>query len=472
MNDRIDVKNIPSEVKIHKPDNHGAPQYNIRSRIYVRAVKGLHQLIRRRMGIFFLGLFALLPWLQWNDRQAILLDIGNQEFFVFGMTFWPQDLPLLAIISIIAAFILFFVTAIYGRVWCGYMCPQTVWTFMFIWFEEKIEGSANKRKKLDSMPMSFDKAWRKTLKHTSWWTISLLTSLTFIGYFVPIDELFIDFFTFNASTAVVIWTLFFAAATYGNAGWMREIMCLHICPYARFQSSMFDKDTYTVTYDAARGEKRGPRPKKSDPKELGLGDCIDCNLCVQVCPTGIDIRNGLQYECINCGACIDACDETMDKMNYPKGLISYTTEHRIEGKQTHTWRSKMIGYLAVTIVMCAAFAWQITARVPLELSIERDRNVLYRTTNDGLIENTFTLQILNKSQQQQTYTILISGLDDYIYSGEREVKVTAGEVYKLPVSVSVDPADLNKPVTNITITVTNANGDQTAVQESRFFKGK
>lgn len=471
MNNRIDVKNIPSEVKVHKPDNHGAPQYNIRSRIYVRAVKGLHQLIRRRMGIFFLGLFALLPWLQWNDRQAILLDIGQQEFFVFGMTFWPQDLPLLAIVSIIAAFILFFVTAIYGRVWCGYMCPQTVWTFMFIWIEEKIEGSANKRKKLDSMPMSFNKAWRKTAKHTSWWIISLLTSLTFIGYFVPIDQLFIDFFTFEASVAVVSWTLFFAAATYGNAGWMREIMCLHICPYARFQSSMFDKDTFTVTYDANRGEKRGPRPRKADPKELGLGDCIDCNLCVQVCPTGIDIRNGLQYECINCGACIDACDETMDKMNYPKGLISYTTEHKIEGKQTHTWRPKMIGYLVVTVLMCAAFAWQLTSRVPLELSIERDRTVLYRTTNEGLIENTFTLQIVNKSQEQQTYTVDIEGLEDFVYSGDKEVIVAPGEVFKLPVSVSVDPYDLKKPVTTITITVTNENGEHTAVQESRFFKG-
>lgn len=471
MKDRIDVKNIPTEVKVHRPATEGAPQYNIRSRIYVRAVSGLHQLLRRRMGIFFLGLFALLPWLKWGDRQAILLDIGNQEFFVFGMTFWPQDLPLLAIVSIIAAFVLFFVTAIYGRVWCGYMCPQTVWTFMFIWVEEKIEGSANKRKKLDSMPMSFDKAWKKTAKHTTWWIISLLTSLTFIGYFTPIDALFIDFFTLNATTAVVIWTLFFAAATYGNAGWMREIMCLHICPYARFQSSMFDKDTYTVTYDTARGEKRGPRPRKADPKELGLGDCIDCNLCVQVCPTGIDIRNGLQYECINCGACIDACDETMEKMNYPKGLISYTTEHSLEGKPTHTWRPKMLGYLGVTILMCVAFAWQLTARVPLEFSIERDRNVLYRTTSEGLIENTYTLQIVNKSQTDQTYTIEVKGLNDFTFSGDSTIFIKAGEVYKQPISVAVDPYDLKRPVTPISISVSNESGEDTATQDSRFFKG-
>lgn len=471
MTDKIDIKNIPADVKVHRPEQSDNHTYNLRSRIYVRAVKGLHQLIRRKIGIISLGLFSLLPWLQYGDRQAILLDIVNQEFNLFGLTLWPQDLTLFASILIISAYLLFFVTTFYGRVWCGYLCPQTVWTFMFIWFEEKIEGTANKRKRFDEMPMSWNKAWKKTLKHSAWWAVSILTSLTFIGYFVPIDQLFIDFFTFNASSSVVGWTLFFAGATYANAGWMREVMCLHMCPYSRFQSSMFDKDTFTVTYDAQRGEKRGPRSRKIKPEETALGDCIDCNLCVQVCPTGIDIRNGLQYECINCGACIDACDATMDKMNYPRGLISYTTEHSLEGKPTKILRGKLYGYLAIIGIMFSAFVWQISSRVPLELNIERDRNALYRETSEGLIENTFTLQIINKSQTNNEYIIDVEGLDKFEFIGRKQIKVEAGEVLRIPFSIAVDPYDLDKPITEIKIIINSIDGELTVNEESRFFKG-
>lgn len=470
-NQKIEIKNIPTDVKVHKPESSNT-NYNLRNRIYVRAVTGLHQALRRKMGFIFLGLFIVLPWLQFEGHQAILLDIANQQFTIFSLTLWPQDLTLFATLLIIAAFALFFVTTFYGRVWCGYMCPQTVWTFLFIWFEEKIEGSANKRKKLDSLPIGWEKIWKKTAKHTSWWIVALLTSLTFMGYFVPIDQLFLDFFTFSSSFTVAAWTLFFAGMTYINAGWMREVMCLHMCPYSRFQSSMFDKDTFTVTYDAARGEKRGPRPRKANPKELEMGDCVDCNLCVQVCPTGIDIRNGLQYECINCGACIDACDNTMEKMNYEKGLISYTTEHKLEGKPTHIFRSKLYGYLIVLTIMCGAFIWQVSSRVPLELNIERDRNALYRENNEGLIENTYTLQILNKSQKDSEYKIDIQGLEDYQFIGERQVKVVAGEAFKEPISVAVDPYDLATPVTTITITVTTLDGEYQVYEETRFFKGR
>ena len=471
MTDKIDIKNIPSEVKVHRPQI-SDKEYNIRSRIYVRAVKGLHQVIRRRMGFVFLTLFAVLPWITFGGQQAILFDIANQEFNLFALTLWPQDLTIFSTLLIISAFALFFVTTFYGRVWCGYMCPQTVWTFIFIWFEEKIEGTANQRKKFDSMPLSVSKVWKKGLKHTSWAVVALFTSLTFIAYFVPARELFIDFFSFNSSASVVGWTVFFALATYINAGWMREIMCLHICPYARFQSSMFDKDTYTVTYDLNRGEKRGPRPRKQDPKSLGLGDCIDCNLCVQVCPTGIDIRNGLQYECINCGACIDACDETMDKMGYEKGLISYTTEQKLTGKKTNVVRGKLYGYLLVMLVMCAAFVWQISSRVPLELNIERERNALFRENNEGLIENTFTLQILNKSQHDAVYNISIEGLPEYQYIGLQTIDVKAGEAYKTPISIAVDPYELTKPVTTMLIKITSINGEIEVFEETRFFKGR
>ncbi|HGF7235861.1 TPA: cytochrome c oxidase accessory protein CcoG, partial [Vibrio cholerae] len=234
---------------------------------------------------------------------------------------------------------------------------------------------------------------------------------TFVGYFVPIRALVIDFFTLSAAFWPVFWVLFFALCTYGNAGWMRSIMCIHMCPYARFQSAMFDKDTFIVGYDVARGEQRGPRSRKADPKALGLGDCIDCDLCVQVCPTGIDIRDGLQYECINCGACIDACDNTMERMGYAKGLISYTTEHRLSGKHTKVMRPKLLGYGAVFLVMIGLFFAQVAAVDPAGLTVLRDRTQLFRTNSSGEIENTYNLKVINKTQQPQTYQLSVKGLD-------------------------------------------------------------
>ncbi|WP_448547425.1 cytochrome c oxidase accessory protein CcoG [Thalassotalea fusca] len=461
----IPVKNI----KIHKPKD--VEHYKPRDQIYVRKVKGVFQQLRRKMNFFFLALFAVLPWLQYEGHQAILLDISEQRFTLWSLTLWPQDLTLLAWLFILSAFLLFFVTTFLGRVWCGYLCPQTVWTFIFIWFEEKIEGTANQRKKLDSQKMDANKFWRKSLKHGCWLFFSVLTSLTFVGYFAPIDEVFVDFFTFNASftLAAVVW--FFALCTYGNAGWMREIMCLHMCPYARFQSAMFDKDTLTVTYDYHRGENRGPRARKQDPKTLGLGDCIDCSLCVQVCPTGIDIRNGLQYECINCGACVDACDGVMERMKYPKGLIRYTTEHELEGKKIKLIRSKLVGYATVLIVMSSLLLYEIAARTPVSLDIIRDRTELAKENFNGEIENVYTLKILNKSQKDNRYRLSVKGIDKAIWHGEQEVLVRAASVYTLPMSISVDPYELNGYMNDITFVVELISEEEAVriEQESRFF---
>lgn len=456
MSERIPVKNI-SPVKVHKPaPSKNDNRYQPRSRIYVRAVEGTLETFRRFFGLIFLGVFAILPWLQFNSNQAILFDIGAQRFNIFGLTLWPQDLTLLAWLLIVAAFALFFITTFAGRVWCGFMCPQTTWTFIFIWFEEKIEGTRNKRIKLDQREMDFDKFWRKSLKHFSWVMVALLTSITFVGYFTPIDRLFVDFFTFGASFWSTFSIVFFTFCTYGNAGWMREIMCTHICPYARFQSAMFDKDTFTVAYDSARGEKRGPRSRKTEREqnlEKGLGDCIDCNLCVQVCPTGIDIRNGLQYECINCGACVDACNGVMEKMNYPKGLISFTSEHELAGGTTHIIRPKLVGYAVVLLIMVSLLVFEIVTRIPLEVDIIRDRNSLYRETNDGLVENVFTLKVLNKSQTARTYQINVEGLDGHRFIGDRQVLVQGGEVLNHPVSIAIDPYALNEAVTEFYFTV-------------------
>jgi cytochrome c oxidase accessory protein FixG len=463
---------IPIKVDMHNPKQ--AATYPVRDRIYVRAVKGLHQRLRRNMGFVFMGLFMLLPWLQFDGHQAILLDIGEQKFNIFGMTLWPQDFTIMAWILVISAYALFFVTTFYGRVWCGYLCPQTVWTFIFIWFEEKIQGNRNQRMKLDKDAWTLSKVWKKSLTHLSWLLFSLLTSLIFVGYFTPVDQLFIDFFSGQASFWSWVFILLFMFCTYGNAGWMREIMCTHICPYARFQSAMFDKDTFTVTYDAARGEGRGPRSRKdTDYKAKGLGDCIDCNLCVHVCPTGIDIRNGLQYECINCGACIDACDDTMDKMGYAKGLISYTTEHSLQGKPTKVARPKLLGYLAVLLVVTAAFGWTLYSRVPAEMDVVRDRGSLFRETDEGLIENTYTIKIINKSQQDQTFMLKFTGLPQASWIGEQEVTIKGGDTAGVPISLSMDPADSTKPVMDIEFQVINkTNPDIELTQGSKFFAGR
>ena len=472
MNGQIPVKNV-TPVKVHQPKSRRGGDEDLKGQIYVRKVEGTLESLRRIMGFVFLGIFAIGPWIQYNGNQAILLDIASQRFSIFGLTLWPQDLTLLAYIFIVGAFALFFVTTFAGRVWCGFMCPQTTWTFIYMWIEEKVEGSRNKRIQLDKRNMDADKAVKKTVKHSAWVAVALLTSLTFVGYFTPIDRLFLDFFTFNTSFWITFWVLFFTGCTYGNAGWMREIMCTHMCPYARFQSAMFDKDTFTVAYDARRGESRGPRPRKIAHEELadkGLGDCIDCGLCVQVCPTGIDIRNGLQYECINCGACVDACNGVMEKMRYPKGLISFTSETELAGGTTKIFRPKLIGYAVVLFIMVGALTADILLRVPLELDIIRDRNSLYRETSQGLVENVYTLKVLNKSQQTYTYKISVEGLPDYTLDGDKIVTVKAGEVLNVPVSIATDPYNITDRVTDIAVRIVATDSEQPleVVESTRF----
>ncbi|MCK6265638.1 cytochrome c oxidase accessory protein CcoG [Vibrio sp. ZSDE26] len=465
--DKIDIKDVTPKTFNPKTHKGKKDRFNPSSGIYVRESKGVFQKLRRYGGWFLLVMFAMVPWIPYGERQAVLLDIASQQFNFFGTTLYPQDLTLLALLFMIAAFGLFFLTTFLGRVWCGYLCPQTVWTFMYIWFEEKLEGSANKRRKQDSGKLTSKLIVRKTLKHCAWIAIALATGFTFVGYFIPINELIIGFFTFSGSFWPIFWVLFFAACTYANAGWMRSIVCLHMCPYARFQSAMFDKDTFIVGYDTQRGESRGPRGRKADPKALGLGDCIDCDLCVQVCPTGIDIRDGLQYECINCGACIDACDKTMERMNYKKGLISYTTEHRLEGHKTDIMRPKLIGYGLIFVVMIGLFFAQVASVEPAGLSVIRDRSQLFRENNAGEIENTYTLKVINKTQQTQSYQLDVSGLTDVTWYGRQTVHVEPGEVLNLPMSLGIDPEKLTTPVTTIQFILSDSN-DFSIEVESRF----
>ena len=461
--ERIKIKDVTPKVKLKYtnigPDNH----------IYVRDVKGFFQRLRKYMGWFFMLLFLLLPLLRWDGSQAVLFNIAEQRFHIFSLIIFPQDLLVFALLLIVGAFALFFVTAYLGRVWCGFMCPQTIWTFIFIWFEEKIEGSANKRLKLNQSPLSIDKVRKKLLKHSAWLAFSLFTGLAFMAYFVPIYQLYTSFFTLQASSTVYFWVLFFTFCTYGNAGWMRSIMCTHMCPYARFQSAMFDTDTLIVGYDFNRGERRAPRSRKADHKALGLGDCIDCNLCIQVCPAGIDIRDGLQYECINCGACIDACDETMLRMKYPTGLIRYTSENVLNKLPHDKSRFKLIGYGLAMVLMTVFFVIRVINIAPVQLDIIRDRNALYRENADGNIENTYTLKIINKTAISQKYQLSVTDIPDYEWFGLREVELLPGELLTLPISLAVDPYDLEQAVIKINFTVTELSNQHYAfTQQSRF----
>jgi cytochrome c oxidase accessory protein FixG len=466
MNQRINIK----ELKTTHKDS--ADRFNPSKRIYVRAAYGLFQKLRRYTGAILILLFVSLPLIRWHGKQAVLFDVAKQQFHLFNMTLFPQDLTLLAWIFIIAAFALFFVTTYLGRIWCGYTCPQTVWTFIFIWFEERFEGSANKRKRLDQMPWNFNKIWRKTAKHTGWLLVSLLTALVFCSYFVPVEQLYSDFFTLNSSPFILLCIFIFTFSTYANAGWMRSIFCIHMCPYSRFQSAMFDKHTYSVAYDAKRGEQRGPRSRKVDPKKIALGDCVDCDLCVQVCPTGIDIRDGLQYECINCGACVDACDQTMDKMGYSRGLISYTSEQKLAGKETNLLRPKIIGYGLVLLIMMTIFVVNIVNLSTAEMEIVRDRTALYRENSEGLIENTYTLKILNKTIETQTYQLSIMGLQDALLIGPEQIVVKSGEVLTQPIAIAVDPYNIKEKKRMITIILTKKDGDFEQIkQQSPFFLG-
>lgn len=451
-----------SEVKIHKP--------NGSDKIYVRAVSGFFDSFRKISGLLFLFVFAVIPWLKFNGHQAVLLDFTAQRFHIFGMTLWPQDLTLFAWLFIIAAFALFFVTAVLGRVWCGFVCPQTVFTFLFVWIEEKVEGSRNKRIHLDKQQFSFNKLLKKSAKHGLWLLISTLTALTFVGYFYPMHTLLQSFFTFDLNFWPLFYVLLFTLCTYGNAGWMREIMCTHMCPYARFQSSMFDADTLTVTYDVNRGEGRGPRSKKLTKEQCdskGLGDCIDCNLCVQVCPTGIDIRNGLQYECINCGACVDACDGVMEKMNYQKGLISYTSEKSLQGIPSKILRPKVTGYFITFLVMFGLLIFSIYTKPNLDLDVVRDRNSLFRDGIQGAIENSYTLVVMNKTQQDQRYKIEISELEGGRLIGNYMVTVPASELANLPISVAIKPENLSEKITPFVFRITNES-NEIAEQRSTF----
>lgn len=444
--------------------------YASRKKIYVKKIKGFFQGIRRvSLWLLMLSYFSIC-WISINGQQIVHFDLPARKFHLFGVTFWPQDFLLLSLALIICAFGLFFITTLFGRVWCGYTCPQTAWTFIFMWIEEKIEGNRNQRMKLDQASHSLEKTLKKLSKHALWLAVAFATGLTFVGYFYPIRELTADILHLTLADGwTYFWVGFFTLATYLNAGWLREQVCLYMCPYARFQSVMFDSNTLIVSYDKDRGDPRGSRKRESNYKEQGLGDCVNCNMCVQVCPTGIDIRDGLQYECIGCALCIDACDSIMEKMSYAPGLISYTTEKKLQGKPSKIIRPKSLAYAAALTAMLAGFAMLIWTRVPLQLDVIKDRGALFQMTGLGQIENSYVVKIMNMSEVDDTFTLSVSGIEGIKITTPYHVQVKAGEIYNLPTSVEADPAKMNSSRYTIEFSV-RAQRDPavTATSESRF----
>jgi cytochrome c oxidase accessory protein FixG len=419
--------------------------YQKQEKVYPRAVSGWFAGWRWALvwatQLFFYG----VPWLQWNARQAVLFDLASRRFYIFGFVLYPQDFIYLTALLIISAYALFLFTAVAGRLWCGFACPQTVYTEVFLWLERKFEGDRMKRMKLDAGPWTAEKWLRKGGKQASWITLSLWTGFTFVGYFTPIRQLWAEAFTLNFGPWEWFWVLFYGFATYGNAGFLREQVCKYMCPYARFQSAMFDKDTMIVTYDAERGEPRGTRGRKTDLKASNLGHCIDCDLCVHVCPTGIDIRKGLQYECINCASCIDVCNSVMDKMQYPRGLIRFDTQnglsqHLSRGQEwKRVLRPRVLVYGAILLLVSGALLASLVLRTPFKVDVLRDRASLARIVDEGRVENVYRLQIMNASEQPQRYRIAVGGLPELVLVRSEEVEVGPAAARWVPVAVQLPP---------------------------------
>ncbi len=461
------------------------PLYEVRKEIYSRAVSGWFARWRWALVILTQLVYYGGPWLMWNGRQAVLFDLVARKFYIFGIVFWPQDFIYLTGLLIVSALSLFLFTAVAGRLWCGYACPQTVYTEIFMWIERKVEGDRSARMRLDAQPMSARKLGRKAAKHGLWIALSLWTGFTFVGYFTPIHELAAEVMGLLAQEGAarsstlgpweLFWIVFYGFTTYGNAGWMREQVCLYMCPYARFQSAMFDPDTLIITYDRERGEPRGARAHNADLQSLGLGHCVGCDICVQVCPTGIDIRQGLQYECIGCAACIDGCNQVMARMGYPKGLIRYTTENALRRKLTppqvlaRALRPRVLVYTAILSAIIAGIVIALYARVPLKVDVIRDRANMSREIEGGWVENIYRLHIMNTQEVTHRFVIRASGMPSLQVGGEDTVEIPGASARMVPVRLRADAGKLSGGSHKIEFEVSAADNAAIVARERSIF---
>jgi cytochrome c oxidase accessory protein FixG len=455
---------------------HPAPQ-----RLHPRASQGRFTRLRWVFVLLTQAFFLGIPWLQIDGRQALLFYLEQQRFDVFGLVLWPQDLVYLTGLLVASALLLFLATALAGRVWCGFSCPQTVYTEIFLWIERRFEGDRTARLRLDRAPWHATKLLRRGGKHLAWMVFALWTGFTFTGYFTPIRELAASIPAGTVGPWDLFWTGFYTLATYGNAGWLREQVCLHMCPYARFQGSMMDPRSLVVGYDAARGEPRRQRAtaRQDAPRESAPGACVDCTLCVQVCPVGIDIRNGLQYECIGCGVCIDACDQVMDQIHQPRGLIRFADRDGAAapaGWWSRLLRPRVAVYSALLGLTVAAMGVGLLQRAPLRVDILRDRGVLARPVEDGAVENVYRLQLMNATgaplqgrlavQDRQGGSLLVDPADTVPLAaagtGAMVVRV------RLPAERALAQAGHTLPV-DFVIEVALADGRLRSVRESSTF---
>ncbi|MEE9447529.1 MAG: cytochrome c oxidase accessory protein CcoG, partial [Arenicellales bacterium] len=410
-------------------------------KIHPRKDKGFFNNLRNASVIALLVIYYIFPWFNWNGKQAVLWDLPNRKFHIFDLTIWPQDFFFLTALLIIASLALFFFTTVAGRLWCGYACPQTVWARALLWIEEITEGDRNKRIKLDKAPWNGEKFRKKGLKYILWIVFSVWTGFTFVGYFSSIRELTPNFFAFSMGSAETFWVFFYAFMIWLLGAVMREQVCIYMCPYARFQSVMYDPDTLLIAYDEQRGE---PRAKGKRKEGSNSGDCVECSVCVQVCPMGIDIRDGLQYQCTGCALCIDACNNIMEKVDKPLNLIRYTTENRLKGKGTNIMRPRVYIYGVLITAMLAAVVWGILNRNPIALDIIRDRNTLYRDSGDGNIENLYRLRIMNKHSTAHRFSIEIDGLDNAILEMDNIMPIIeSGTIHDQIIRVKIEPSELN-----------------------------
>ena len=453
-----------------------AALYEVRQKIYPRAVHGWFASWRVAMVVITQLVFYGVPWLMWNGRQAVLFDLAARKFYIFGMVFWPQDFIFLTALLIISALALFLFTAVAGRLFCGYACPQTVYTEIFLWVERMVEGDRTKRMRLDNSPLHAKKIGLKALKHGIWITIAAWTGFTFVGYFTPVHTLLAEVGTLALGPWETFWVLFYGFATYGNAGWMREQVCKYMCPYARFQGVMFDRDTLVITYDEQRGEPRGSRARSADFKSAGLGACVDCGICVQVCPTGIDIRKGLQYECIGCAACIDGCDQVMDKMGYDRGLIRYSTGNAVSGSAPEkavlrrVLRPRVLIYGALLALVTCAFLTGLYLRSPLKVDVIRDRAALARDTRDGLVENVYRLQIMNTDERPHRYVVSATGIEGLTVVAQQPIEVQGATTHGVALALRADPVRVKAGWHEIVIHVEDLDRPEVRTdEESRFF---
>ena len=460
-------------------DQHASQQvdktlFETHEKIYPKLTHGWFSIWRWVLVWFTQLIFYGGAWLNWNGRQAILFDLSARKFYVFDLVIWPQDFIYLTVLLVISALSLFLFTTIAGRLFCGYACPQTVYTQIFMWVERKIEGDRNARIRLDKNALTLEKFLLKFAKHSIWLGIAVWTGFTFVGYFTPIHHLANEFLTWTLGPWESFWVSFYALATYGNAGWMREQVCKYMCPYARFQSAMFDKDTLTVTYNIARGEPRGSRSRHANYQKLELGSCIDCGICVQVCPTGIDIRNGLQYECTGCTACIDGCNEIMDKMGYQRGIISYATEHSIENGLTkqqmwrRVFRTKTLVYTTMLFLIIVTTLITLANRVPLKVNVIRDRGIP-RLTEMGTINNVYRLQIMNAVESTNVFRIDVEGILGAEIITEQEIEIQGASNRAVPVRVQIPFGSAHVGSNKIKFIIRNKNNPQISVSEKAVF---